>query len=136
MRVLYRTLTHGSCGDRQASAGTMLPTTLVPNQINVLLNMKRSEVVGSNAPSRWQRVKRPNRLKAFTTWLYYSKPLVCIASLFENRPSALDSAGMDPSPFLRKAWSATDQHKLTEPQRVDTTLNCGGCRSITFVRFL
>ena len=32
----------------------------------------------------------------------------CIASLFVERPSALDSAGMDPSPFLRKAWSATE----------------------------
>jgi hypothetical protein len=33
---------------------------IAASQITIILNMTRSEVVSSNAPSRWQRVKRPN----------------------------------------------------------------------------
>jgi hypothetical protein len=40
---------------------TRLQTPLEPSRISVILNMTRREVVSSNAPSRWQRVKRPSQ---------------------------------------------------------------------------
>ena len=94
--LITQLLWRSSCKYR-FSCHTEPSTALAPSRISAILNMTRSEAVSSNAPSQWQRVKRPNQPQVFSGWLYSLSRYSASRLFFNTRLSALDSAGMDPS---------------------------------------
>jgi hypothetical protein len=113
---------------------------IAASQITIILDMTRSEVVSSNAPSRWQRVKRPNQPQAFPVWLSslirYLAPSLFLtmvqARWTPQEWTPVRSCGMHgqlPNTlqrlplfrYLSGESLASSQYKLTEPQRVDAT---------------